>query len=155
MTDLNVFRRKRNPADGVCPTGIHKSCDITVVSPRTFRGAIFIIDQFHFEDDENAVLEFICIDTEMALVILNAHDIGLKISGAPLLSELAGTSQKTVKSNPLCSCGNNPSPSDGFCKSCRPNQRGPTSDPIPRRRGPVRGTPHRAQGEIPRCRRSS
>ena len=157
MTDLNVFRRKRNHADGACPTGVHQSCDITVVSPQTFRGAIFIIDQFHFDDDENAVLEFICIDTEMALVILDAHKGGLTVSGAPLLSELAGASQRAVKTKLLCACGNNPSPADGFCKSCRPRKqtgsaprRPKPNANSPRRRNPARGTPRRAQGEIRR-----
>lgn len=120
MTDIDVFRRTRNRRDGDCPTGTHRRCDIIVVTGRTLAGSLHMMRYFHFDADETPTLNLVCIDGEMARVVAGAE--GLSIGGLELLRDLAATVEPTdVQNNPArCACGNNPSPTDGFCRNCRP-----------------------------------
>ncbi len=86
------------------------------------------MNRCHFDDHARPELEFLCIDGEMASVIMNARSEGLKIRGVSLLSELTGKVESVKGTAKLCRCGNTPSPVDNFCRNCRP------PSVIPRRR---------------------
>lgn len=122
MADIVVHRRRRHRRDGDYPTGAHPACDVIVATARTLAGSLHMARHFHFDAQETPTLHLICIDGEMARVVASAED--LKIDGLELLSELADAGQRAIVSLPgRCSCGNNPSPTDGYCRNCRPRAR--------------------------------
>ena len=121
MADFKVSKRARSDSDGACPTGDHVNCPITVVRPTSTPAGTFMQARFYFGEMEEPLLELECLDAELAREIATAVAGGLTIDGLTYLTRLSEPIDRARKAV-LCGCGNNPSPIDGFCRNCRPEQ---------------------------------